>query len=168
MIFVTVGTSTTPFDRLLRAIDDLGEQEDLVVQHGPSSVRPRSATCFDSMPFEELTSAIGAARVVVTHAGVGTVLACLGLGRVPVVMPRLASLGEAVDDHQLELARRLGGMGLVTLVEDEALLSGIVAQQTRSPAPAPNGRRLAHDLRGYLMRCIEPDQARVENRAASS
>ena len=168
MIFVTVGTSTTPFDRLLRTIDGLGEQEDLVVQHGPSSVRPRSATCFDSMQFEELTSAIEASRVVVTHAGVGTVLACLGLGRVPVVMPRLASLGEAVDDHQLELARRLDGMGLVTLVEDESLLTRIVAQQPRTPEALVGGRRLAHDLRGYLMRCIEPDQARVENRAASS
>jgi UDP-N-acetylglucosamine transferase subunit ALG13 len=168
VILVTVGTSSTPFDRLLRAVDGFGDEEALVVQHGPSPVRPRGAACMDSMPFEELTSAIGAARVVVTHAGVGTVLACLGLGRVPVVVPRLASLGEAVDDHQLELGRRLAGSGLVTLVEDESLLSGIVAELPPSPGSAPRGRRLAHDLRGYLAACVEPDQTRVDNHAASS
>jgi UDP-N-acetylglucosamine transferase subunit ALG13 len=43
-------------------------------------------------------------------------------GKRPIVMPRRHHLGEAVDDHQMPLARRLADAGLVTLVEDEAAL----------------------------------------------
>jgi UDP-N-acetylglucosamine transferase subunit ALG13 len=40
-------------------------------------------------------------------------------GRLPVVVPRIGSRGEHVDDHQIEFARRLAGLGEVAIAEGE-------------------------------------------------
>jgi UDP-N-acetylglucosamine transferase subunit ALG13 len=53
------------------------------------------------------------ADAVVCHAGVGTLMTAVSLGRVPVAMPRLRAHGEHVDDHQAQIARELGSAGYV-------------------------------------------------------
>ena len=136
MIFVTVGTSEDRFDRLMTAVSALERTERLLVQTGASDIRPSGATCLDFLPYDELAEYVRTARVVVTHAGVGTVLTALIAGKRPIVVPRLRRLGEAVDDHQLAFARRLAGAGLVTLVEDVSELGAAVA------AAAPGATRL--------------------------
>ncbi|MEW6583787.1 MAG: glycosyltransferase, partial [Actinomycetota bacterium] len=118
MIFVTVGTNEARFDRLLRAVDGLDVDEEIVVQNGASGVRPARASCVDFLPFDEMVAHVDRCRVVVTHAGVGSILLALSRGRRPVVVPRLKRHGEAVDDHQVPLTRRLAAQGLVTAVED--------------------------------------------------
>jgi UDP-N-acetylglucosamine transferase subunit ALG13 len=154
MIFVTVGTSE-PFDRLLRALDGLGASEQLVVQYGESTVRPEGATCIRYLPYEELVAHVRAARLVVTHAGVGTIMATLANGKRPVVVPRLRAYGEAVDDHQLALARRLAQEGLVRLVEDPRLLADAIRDERASPgAHATFGGRLAAELREELAHAV--------------
>ncbi|MGH3103673.1 MAG: glycosyltransferase [Gaiellaceae bacterium] len=151
MILVTVGTNETSFDRLLRALEALPETEELVVQHGPSGVRPPRATCFDYLPFDELTAYMRRARVVVTHAGVGSIIAALSNGKRAIVVPRLARHGEAVDDHQLHFGRRAEQAGLVELVEDPATLAEAVARHEQRPVAEIGGdNRLVEDLREYL------------------
>jgi UDP-N-acetylglucosamine transferase subunit ALG13 len=149
MVFVTIGTSE-PFDRLLRALPQL-DGEELVVQAGESDLRPDGARCISYVPYEELVELIRAARVVVTHAGVGTIMTVLANGKRPVVMPRLARFGEAVDDHQLPLARRLAEDGFVTLAEDEAALADALAADQAPTNGRRNGTgRLARELREFL------------------
>ncbi len=151
MIFVTVGTNEAPFDRLLRAVADLPSTEELVVQHGSSSIRPAHATCVDFLPFDEVVESVTRARVVVTHAGVGSVLVALGAGKRPVVVPRRGRLGEAVDDHQVDFARRFEQAGLVTLVEDADGLEDALAQVSAQALPGSTGpTSLAGELRRYL------------------
>src|SRR5688572_12463987 len=87
MILVTIGTSE-PFDRLLRAIAELEFDEPLVVQYGDSKTRPARARCVSFLSFDELVQLVRDARVVITHAGAGTVLACAFNGKRPVVVPR--------------------------------------------------------------------------------
>ena len=118
MILVSVGTHEQPFDRLLDAVDALGGSEEVVVQHGPSLVRPSGATCHSYLGFDELVVLVRAARRVVTHAGVGSITVSLREGKRPIVMPRLRAHGEHVDDHQVELTRRLADAGLVVCVTD--------------------------------------------------
>lgn len=143
MIFVTTGSSTEPFDRLVAAVCDLGATEEIVVQHGPSKMRPPNATCVGYIPFVEFVELVERASLVVTHAGVGSILVALMHSKRPFVVPRLARFGEAVDDHQLELARKLVSAGLVTLVEDTSTLNGAIAAprpegSQRSFAPSPD------------------------------
>ena len=133
-VLVTVGTNEAPFDRLLEAAATIGE-EPLVVQCGSSNVRPARATCLDYLPFDAFDELVRSARVVVTHAGIGSVAAALAHGRRPVVVPRLHRFGEAVDDHQVFFARQLEAAGLATVVDDVASLSDVVAQGDHSAAP---------------------------------
>jgi UDP-N-acetylglucosamine transferase subunit ALG13 len=150
VILVTIGTHETPFDRLLTAVGPLVELDDLVVQYGSSDVRVRGARCVAFLPFDELTQLVGAARVVVTHAGAGSVLVTLATGKRPVVMPRLASFGEAVDDHQLVFGRHLSRAGLVTVVEDAADMKGTVERAGLAGAALRGPAALSDDLSRYL------------------
>jgi UDP-N-acetylglucosamine transferase subunit ALG13 len=150
MIFVSVGTHEAPFDRMLRAVDELELDEQLVVQHGPSQVRCEGAVESEYLSFDEVVDYIRDARAVVMHAGVGSVMISLANGKRPIVMARLARFGEHVDDHQLELARRLEANGLVTLVEDSAALAEALARGAEPPGRMSGIPWLGADLRDYF------------------
>jgi UDP-N-acetylglucosamine transferase subunit ALG13 len=65
-------------------------------------------------------------ELVIVHAGAGSIIQAMQAGKVPVVMPRRASLGEHVDDHQLELVRELAQRGKVVLATDcKSLKQGV-------------------------------------------
>jgi UDP-N-acetylglucosamine transferase subunit ALG13 len=160
MILVTVGTNEARFDRLLSALDARSGDEPLFVQHGPSPVRPRGATCVEFLPFDELAALIRDARVVVTHAGVGSTIAALVNGKRPIVVPRLARFREAVDDHQVPFGRRLHEAGLVQFVEDPAGLPDAIAGHSASDAVQlqPNSQ-LVDELRDYVRSHVRPGSA---------
>lgn len=153
MILATLGTLHFPFDRLLRALDGLAGDEELVVQTRAPGVRPAGARVITELPYEDLVGEIRRARVVVCHAGVGSVLTVLANGKRPVVVPRLARFGEAVDDHQLPFARRLAEAGAVRLVEDVEALPEALATPGEPPGAFGAGR-LAADLRRTLERIV--------------
>lgn len=159
MILVAVGTSQFPFDRLLRAVDDLPRTEPIIVQHGPSEIRPAGASCEAFVPLERFARLVREARVVVTHAGVGSILLALANNRKPYVVPRLRAFGETVDDHQLESARRFAGAGVVTLVEQPELLAAAIAKGASNGsgvpvAPADGALPLVEELRDYLIAVV--------------
>jgi len=71
-----------------------------------------------------------AADVVVTHAGVATIVDAVRAGHRPIVVARRHHLGEHVDDHQLQIVAALEELGMVTSLRD-----GIAA--TLQPSAAP-------------------------------
>jgi UDP-N-acetylglucosamine--N-acetylmuramyl-(pentapeptide) pyrophosphoryl-undecaprenol N-acetylglucosamine transferase len=162
VILVMTGTNCPPFDRLLREIEPLGDEEQFVVQHGPSSIRPKNARCVEYLPYGELVELIREARRVVTHAGVGSILVSIANEQRPIVVPRLAALGENVDDHQVELGRRLAVDGVVDLVEDPGdLRAAVAARQDSAVGSSGHDSKLVEDLRVYV------DQRVAATRSAS-
>lgn len=151
MILVTVGVSNLPFDRLVAAVDELtAEGETVVAQYGAARVRPQEAVCFDYLPFAELEEWVAKARVVVCHAGIGSVAMCLSTGRHPVVVPRVKRLGESVDEHQLSFGRRLGELGLATVVEDVSELAAAVRSVPERQPRTGLSPQLAGELLDYV------------------
>lgn len=132
-VVVTVGTAVEfPFARLFRALAPLltpggaleratGRPVEVLWQTGCSPVDdlPLDPTPF--LPAADLTAALAAADVVVSHAGTGSALANLAAGRFAVVVNRLARLGEAGDDHQRELADELVARGLAAFRAPEEI-----------------------------------------------
>jgi UDP-N-acetylglucosamine transferase subunit ALG13 len=156
MIFVTVGTNEARFDRLLRCVELLHADE-IVVQYGCSTFHPRNARCFAFTTFEELVGYMRASAMVITHAGVGSVaVAIAATGRRPVVVPRLHRYGEAIDDHQVALARKLADNGLVTLVEEPEHLGELDIQAAvPTPLPSPTSATLVSDLSDCIHMLLE-------------
>jgi UDP-N-acetylglucosamine transferase subunit ALG13 len=155
MIFVTVGTNEARFDRLLDAVAALPLDEEIVIQHGHSSpLGPAHARLVDFLSFEEMTETVRAARAVVTHAGVGSVMVALANGKRPLVVPRLKAFGEAVDDHQLQLGRRFAAAGLVTFVASPDGIPAALLGEHAAAAPLPASNALAAELRGYFEEAV--------------
>ncbi len=160
MVVFTLGTNEQPFDRLARAASELRIDEPLVVQHGSSKVPHGPGEWIDFMSFDDLEARMREARVVVSHAGVGSIMLALRCGRRPIVVPRLLSLNEAVDDHQVLLAQRLAARDVVVLVEDTADLADAIRTAHPRTAKAdaadglPGARALASELRAELDRLL--------------
>jgi len=152
LIFATVGSHPSfRFDRFLTALEGVSAPE-LVVQHGPGEP-PRNATmAVPWMSFGEIVETMERATGVVSHAGVGTILCATRAGHVPVVLPRLRSFGETVDDHQLELGRKLAADQRVILVEDTTALGPALAgAPARSDRPPPVLGGLVEAVRDELL-----------------
>jgi UDP-N-acetylglucosamine transferase subunit ALG13 len=96
-------------------------------------------------------AALTAADIVILHAG-ASALHAIQAGKVPVIVPRRACFDELVDDHQIEFARQLEGMGLAVVVEDVADLARAVEEvrtirvQALASRPPPLVRMVAEIL----------------------
>lgn len=117
MIFVTVGTHEQPFDRLVKEIDKLVEEntltEQVFIQTGYSLYEPRSCEHRKFLKFNEMEEKIENARIVISHAGPSSIMLALYNGKIPIIMPRQKEYGEHVDDHQLYFCRKLEDKGTV-------------------------------------------------------
>jgi UDP-N-acetylglucosamine transferase subunit ALG13 len=139
VIFVTVGTQL-PFDRLVGAVDGwagAGEGREVFAQVGPSVLRPEHLAYERFIPPAECRERMLAAKAIVAHAGMGTILTALELGKPIVVMPRRAALREHRNDHQLATANRFVQLGLVSVAFDETELPAKLDELDRLAARRP-------------------------------
>jgi len=118
MIFVTVGTHTQGFERLVKGMDEVAARldEEIVMQIGNTKYEPKNATFFRFETTDRIEELHRKARAIVTHAGAGSIINALNFGKPVIVVPRMKGLGEHIDDHQLELARKLEEEGKITAV----------------------------------------------------
>ncbi|QFG69783.1 glycosyltransferase [Ornithinimicrobium pratense] len=133
-VVVIVGTERYPFSRALESVARaLPGDVEVLYQVGHTPPPDSSASYQKWLPLDELLRAMERADVVVTHAGVGSVLTALRLAKHPLVIPRLPQLGEHVDNHQSQLARMLEAKGLVTVAwRDSDLLPMLTDAAQRS------------------------------------
>lgn len=146
MIFVTVGNGSQRFGRLLQTVERLAAQGliagDVLVQAGNNpDFRPVHCKAVDFVPLAEFERLLNEARVIISHAGAGTLIHVFKAGRIPVVMPRKRNYGEVVDDHQMEIVEVLAAEGrLIPAYEPEDLAAAIAKAErrgTQAPPPAP-------------------------------
>lgn len=158
MIFVTVGTERFPFDRLIRAADamcDVLGGEEIYMQIGRASYTPRCPHR-DFLPYEKVVERLNRARIVVGHAGVGTLLMCARFDKVPVMMARRRRYGEHVDDHQQLFAERMANSGSIILAREPGELRDCILRyderlKTLGPRVRPESSLAGH-LRTVLDR----------------
>ena len=122
-VVVTVGTMQTyGFRRLIeRLVEILDPATEVLWQTGVTDLDGLGIDGRVSVPAQELEDAMAAADLVISHAGTGTALTALQLGKRPLLVPRSAAHGEHVDDHQLQTASHLAALDLATVVRVEEL-----------------------------------------------
>jgi len=153
VILVTVGTHSQGFSRLVRAMDEIAGwiEEEVVMQIGATTYIPRNARHFEFTSQEEMDRLNQEARVVVTHAGAGSIITGSRYGKPLIVMPRLAKHGEVIDDHQLELAEALSRTGRVFAVHDGKELGEALERVSVGFSSSATGReRLVAALRRHV------------------
>jgi beta-1,4-N-acetylglucosaminyltransferase len=106
MILVTVGTHSQGFDRLVKAADELASEidEEIIIQYGCSQYIPKHANGIQWCTYDQMEELTEQARIVVGHAGSGTIITTLLKDKPLILVPRLSKFDEHIDDHQLELA----------------------------------------------------------------
>ena len=127
MIFVTIGTQL-PFDRLIRIIDKLAPQlnEEVVAQVYQCDFTPKNIKTVDFLAPDEFNRLFDKARLIVSHAGMGTILSALQEGKPIIVFPRIAALGEHRNEHQLATAHKFKEMGTVNVAMNEEELTSML------------------------------------------
>ncbi len=111
MIFVTVGTHTQSFNRLLEEVDRLIEnnkiKEKVIMQIGHSTYKPKNTEWFRFTDFNNLRKIQKTARVIITHGGAGCIIDALSNKKPVIAVPRFKKFNEHVNDHQLDLVKAL-------------------------------------------------------------
>ena len=122
MIFVTLGTQDKHFDRLLKAVYKLETDEKIVAQIGSTEFKSsKPEEKFEIHKFlsnEEFEKYMDEARVVITHAGVGTIIYGLKKHKKMIVAARLKKYGEHVNDHQLQILQTFASEGYIIPLEN--------------------------------------------------
>ncbi len=158
MIFATVGTQL-PFPRLIDALAALapGLGEEIVAQTGPATpeetARWGALTLAPALTPAEFEARFAAARIVVAHAGIGTILSAKRLGRPLVLLPRRAALGEHRNDHQMATARQVAEFPGVHVAWEASDLAPLLARTDLEPAsaaPSPSAEKLIARLRAFI------------------
>jgi len=115
-LFVTVGAERLSFNRLIKIIDDSVFSnilpKDTYVQIGHSSYHPQYCSYCRFLDYRDMEDRIADADLIISHAGMGTVILCLKHRKIPILFPRKACHREHVDDHQLIFARTMVKQGL--------------------------------------------------------
>jgi len=157
MIYVTVGKMPLGFDRLVMAADGLAKTigEDVFIQAGSSSYVPVNARYKDFLGFDEAEAHLRDASLIVSHAGIGTIIGALRSGTPIVVVPRRERYKEHFNDHQMEVADAIEGRPGVRVVHDIAELREAVEAMRRmkgSIAPGRPGEGIIKAVAEFLER----------------
>lgn len=146
MIFAATGTQLA-FPRLIHAMDAMAPDlnEPVIAQIGPDTETRSNIethTTLHPARFEELFEQ---ARVVVAHAGIGSILMAKRLRKPLIIVPRHHALGEHRNDHQLATAREVEGTTGVRVAWDIKDLPDLVKYENPTPAEptlSPQAARL--------------------------
>ncbi|WP_028351403.1 glycosyltransferase [Bradyrhizobium murdochi] len=170
MIFATVGTQGQ-FDRLIRTIDEWAGahgRTDVFAQTGPSDYHSKHIRAERFIDPTEFRKRVESASLVISHAGMGSIITALELGKRIIVMPRRASLGEHRNDHQLATAKRFAEQGCIMVAFTEHELVNKLDQHQISGEPERLSALASPRLISTIRTFIETGRIRFENRDISS
>lgn len=125
MIFVTVGTQLA-FDRLIVAIDQWAENNghaEIYAQIGPTNYSPKNFPNSRFLSPQEFNDKVKESRLIISHAGMGTIITALQYRKRLLVFPRIAEKGEHRNNHQISTAKKLIERKLVDVAMNEEELN---------------------------------------------
>lgn len=114
--FCTVGNLKKPFKRFFDLIFDSIDllPKPIIIQCGHNKIN--NSSLYDFKTFYDINEhqhIISNSQVVVAHAGAGTIFQCLQSQKKPIIIPRLGDLNEHINNHQLDLFKKLNALDLI-------------------------------------------------------
>ncbi len=104
-----MGNDFRDFSRLIKKVDEIAPEisNEIVIQKGYSRYRPKNTKHFDFVPIDTAIEYIKASELVISHAGIGTIILCREYGTPIIILPRREKYGEHMNDHQIEITKML-------------------------------------------------------------
>ena len=115
MIFLTIGFQLS-FDRLIKEVDRITPKLNglhVVAQVSKTRHEVENMESHAYVKPAEFADYFDRATLIISHAGMGTILSALESERPIIVMPRLKKYGEVTTDHQMSTARKLEKLNYV-------------------------------------------------------
>lgn len=150
MILVTLGTQKEPFTRLLDYIENSNIEEEIIVQNGHTLYESKKMKLINFTTYNEMEEYIKNARVIITHAGTGSVLTPLKKGKKIIVCARQKKYEEHIDDHQLELVEVFKDGGYVLELNENNSLDDLL-QEIKKFKPA----KYKSNTKNFLAKLLE-------------
>lgn len=136
LIFLTVGTQLS-FDRLVRALDTIQPSLGIpvVAQVASGNYYPQNfMETHENLSKTKYEDIFTRASIIVSHAGMGTIITARLSGKPVIVMPRIAAKGEHRNDHQTSTCAHLTGMDSLYVAKDCDELLGAILHASKQPA----------------------------------
>lgn len=135
-ILVLVGTIQLPFTRMLTEIENYFIQFpniEIDAQIGHTAFESSFIKTSDFIKFDELQKLYIDADLIITHAGVGSIMQGLKLNKKMIVCARYSELGEHVDNHQLEILKNFSSKNYIIPWFKEDSIGNIISQTDTFP-----------------------------------
>ncbi len=155
-IFVTVGTDM-PFNRLIETLDQWAPNNPevkIVAQIGEAGTPPRNFKWTRHLDPDEYKKIFNESDLILSHAGMGTILTSLIEKKRLLIMPRIAAKGEHRNEHQLATAMHLQKLGTVNVAQDENELIRFLDTPIRIQAKSQIGPHASKKLTNKLATII--------------
>jgi len=157
MILVLLGTFKIDFYRPVIAIEkailNWDINEEIIVQAGHTAYKSDVLTIRSFIDPKELNELYEQAEIIVTHAGVGSILKGFEMNKKIIAIPRLYKFKEHVDDHQLDILEEFEKCNyLIPWHEDDQFKDLLSKVRNFEPSPFVSNKK---DLNGFLINYIE-------------
>lgn len=152
MILVITGIISWDFSRLIKEMDRIAGKidEEVVMQISDTHYLPHNAKYFRFTSEEEYERLFESARVIVSHAGAGTIITALQRNKPIIVVPRRKEYGEQFDNHQVEIARELEREGRIKVVWDVRELEEALNGVNENFTSIEKDKKLVLSLKDYI------------------
>ena len=180
MIFVTVGTHSQPFTRLVRKVDELKASgvisEPVFIQRGDTDYKPATCESEPIIGYDKMLTYFRESRIVICHAAPASVALAQIHGKVPIVVPRQREFHEQINDQQSAFTKLLEENGQIIAVWDtEALESAIgnyeelkrkLAANSAANGRKPSGSRRYIDRLSRISEALARDKRRRQGKGS--
>ncbi|MCZ0717180.1 PssE/Cps14G family polysaccharide biosynthesis glycosyltransferase [Aerococcus kribbianus] len=137
MIFVSLGSREYQFDRLLKKLDELVEDdvisEPIFAQIGQSTYTPQNYDYERFIDSDKFSNKQDQADLIISHGGTGALIGAIKKGKQVIAVPRLAKYGEHIDDHQTQVSSVLDEMGYLKSVQNMDQLGSVYLSMKENP-----------------------------------
>jgi len=149
-----------PFDRLIKLVDEFVEanhlQREFYAQIGRGKYRPKNFPYCEFLNPEEYQACVEKCSLVVSHAGMGTIITAIELNKPIVILPKRASLNEQRNEHQLATAHHFRKSPLVIVAEqDQDLSEAIFRANNIALAPGSEILKQRHPCEPALIQFVQ-------------
>jgi UDP-N-acetylglucosamine transferase subunit ALG13 len=160
MIFVTTGTQL-PFDRLLGIVDNIHSDlnQKVIVQAGQSNLSPVNFEIQKTFSRDDFETVFKQADVIVSHAGMGTILTALKYNKKIIIFPRLCQYQEHRNDHQLATAEYMKQLPNVLVANNQQELMQCLLEikdlNLSEKIETKNRDKFINNLSSYIQKVIK-------------